>query len=274
MDTLEQLMRRTIFRYYTRNHKSRQNLVDRMTEQTTRNIYELNQFVNLTHQDSRTLNALYGRFVHSTLRALDSGRPLESLKENLSSIASSHSSLLRHFLLTIHDSGLIDSDQNHPIACIEYSPALQLRLLGVPVSDIQEPILDIGCGREGRLVHQLREWGYEAYGVDRNVMDHPYLLQSDWSAFRWQRETWGTVISHMAFSNHFNHHHLRKNGQPEVYARIFMDMLQALKKSGSFYYAPGLPFMEELLPTEKYRIARIQDDMQKEFYSTQIVKLD
>ncbi|MGB8953820.1 MAG: class I SAM-dependent methyltransferase, partial [Tumebacillaceae bacterium] len=158
-------------------------------------------------------------------------------------------------------------------ACAEYTPELQLQLLGIDAENIQEPILDLGCGEHGRLVHHLRERGYQAIGVDRTVIESSHLIKSDWLQMPVTNETWGTVISHMAFSNHFAHHHMRKDGEPEGYAKMYMSILRSLKKGGRFYYAPGLPFIEELLPPEQYRVTRIQNEEQKEFYSTRIEKL-
>ncbi|MHB1628989.1 MAG: class I SAM-dependent methyltransferase [Bacilli bacterium] len=266
--------RKELAGYYMANQQACQSLVDYMTEQTTRIIYGLNQFVNLTRRESRALKVLYWKLVRATMDALDSVRFFETFTEDLSNIVVRHSSLLRHFLLAIYDSDLISSGNSRPIACIEYSPTLQIQLLGVNVSNLREPILDIGCGINGQLVRQLRAWGYKAHGVDRSVIDHPHLIHADWSDFPWLHETWGTIVSHMAFSNHFNHHHLRTNGQPGAYAKTFMHTLKALKRGGSFYYAPGLPFIEELLPGDKYRIIRVRDEMQKGFYSSQVVRLE
>lgn len=60
----------------------------------------------------------------------------------------------------------------------------------------------------------------------------------------------------MAFSTHFLHHHLRTDGHPERYARLYLDLLAALKPGGSLLYTPGLPFMENLLPAERYVVRR------------------
>jgi hypothetical protein len=64
----------------------------------------------------------------------------------------------------------------------------------------------------------------------------------------------GTITSNLGFSNHFNHHHLRKDGHFIEYAKTFMDILNSLKIGGSFYYAPDLPFIEKYLDRVKYRI--------------------
>jgi hypothetical protein len=51
----------------------------------------------------------------------------------------------------------------------------------------------------------------------------------------------------MAFSNHFIHHNLRADGDFEIYAKKYMEILKSLKLGGRFIYAPSLSFMEEIL---------------------------
>ena len=60
----------------------------------------------------------------------------------------------------------------------------------------------------------------------------------------------------MALSIHFLHHHLRPDGHPDRYAQKYMDVLQALRPSGRFIYAPGLPFIESLLPRNRYLVEK------------------
>jgi hypothetical protein len=47
---------------------------------------------------------------------------------------------------------------------------------------------------------------------------------------------------------------MRAQGHPERYARLYMSVLGALAPGGSFLYAPGLPFVESLLPGELYEV--------------------
>jgi hypothetical protein len=93
-------------------------------------------------------------------------------------------------------------------------------------------------------------------GVDRSASDSTDLIQADWLDYKIEHGAWGTIISHMAFSNHFVFQHLYKHGQVEPYARQYMAILKALKPGGSFYYTPGLPFIEAYLPEDSYQVAR------------------
>jgi hypothetical protein len=137
-----------------------------------------------------------------------------------------------------------------------YTPGFQLRLMEIDPARLQQPVLDIGCGQAGELVSHLLDLGSTAYGVDLLAEPSPHLMRTDWLALDLLPNTWGTIISHVAFSNHFTFHHHYRNGDPEAYARLYTRILAALKPGGSFIYTPGLPFIEPFVPGEQYRITR------------------
>ena len=66
----------------------------------------------------------------------------------------------------------------------------------------------------------------------------------------------GTVLSHLGFSLHFLHHHLRPGDEALRYARRYMEVLRSLRPGGVFAYAPGLPFVEEHLDAGRWRLER------------------
>lgn len=140
------------------------------------------------------------------------------------------------------------------VACYEYSPELQMEILQIDREQIEQPVLDVGCGKQGNLVSYLRQNGIEAYGFDRFVNDHPALSNSDWFDYTFERDQWGTIISHLGFSNHFQHHHQRNDGNFIDYARKYMEILNSLRTGGCFHYAPGLPFIERYLDNDKFKI--------------------
>lgn len=142
-----------------------------------------------------------------------------------------------------------------PVACSEYSPDLQIDVLQIDISQITEPVLDIGCGKHGDLVTHLRNNGIEAYGFDRFAYDNPALSNADWLKYEYGAEKWGTIISNLGFSNHFKHHHLREDGNFIGYAKKYMTILNSLKIGGSFHYAPDLPFIEHYLDKNKYQLS-------------------
>lgn len=151
------------------------------------------------------------------------------------------------------------SGQVVEVVCSEYSPGLQLRVLGLGLEEVRGPVLDVGCGERRGLVSELRGRGISAEGIDRVHGD-------DWLRYAYGIDRWGTVVSHHGFSLHFLHHHLRPGAMALSYARVYMDILRSLRVGGVFAYAPGLPFIEAMLPGDSslhgpsglnYRVVRV-----------------
>ena len=67
-------------------------------------------------------------------------------------------------------------------------------------------MIDVGCGSQANLVTYFRALGIEAYGIDRHLETHkPYLDQVDWFDYDFEAGRWGTIVSHMSFTNHLNY---------------------------------------------------------------------
>jgi hypothetical protein len=131
--------------------------------------------------------------------------------------------------------------------CAEYSAELQLEVLGLSLSELTEPVLDVGCGEQALLVRWLAERGIEAFGLDRHARG-ARVIRGDWLEFEFGVNRFGTIVSHQAFSLHFLRHHLAPGEVARRYALAYRAILGSLRKTGSFVYAPGLPFLERLLP--------------------------
>lgn len=252
-------------------------LVAYLTARTIQVIYRLNQFIHLSMFDKAALNQQYSVLINQMYHLLTRSNQVTQLKGELPRILSEHSSRLRSYLQQIEDREIIPNDPLQYIVCSQYSPQFQLQMLGIDLKELREPILDIGCGASGNLVTYLRDQGFQAYGVDRHIEKaDTYLKEADWLDLTdiWQkgRTGWGTIISHMAFTNHFVHHHLRIDGVPEKYAKAYMTYLGSLQKGGSFFYAPGLPFIEDLLSVEQYQVKR-KSIKPHSFFATRIMKL-
>jgi hypothetical protein len=127
------------------------------------------------------------------------------------------------------------------VVCGAYAPGLQLRVLGLAAEGLRGPVLDVGCGEAGALVESLRGHGVTAEGIDR-------LRGDDWLTFDYGVDRWGAVLSHHGLSLHFLHHHLRAGPTALAYARTYMAITRSLQVGGVFAYAPGLPFIEGMLP--------------------------
>lgn len=159
-----------------------------------------------------------------------------------------------------------------PVPCSEYSAQLQLDILRIDLDDLVEPVLDIGCGSQGHLVKCLMELGLEVHGIDRYRFHSANLETADWLEYEYESQKWGTIISHLGFSNHFVHHHLRADGNYIQYGKTYMRILQALKIGGSFYYTPELKFIEPLLDRNQFTIQHFEISGY-ELRSTQIIRL-
>jgi SAM-dependent methyltransferase len=133
-----------------------------------------------------------------------------------------------------------------------------VQALSIDTINLKEPILDIGCGIEHHLVTYLQEMGYDAYGIDRDTRPGEKIFKESWLDYDFNPSYWGTVISHLSFTNHFRHHHLKTGSDHLLYAKKYIQILQSLKPGGRFYYAPGLPFIEVFLNPTHYSIAKGQ----------------
>lgn len=138
----------------------------------------------------------------------------------------------------------------------EYTPELQLGLLGLEGASLRGPVLDIGCGTRASLVLALRARGLDAAGIDRDA-DPALTTVADWLGFDYGVDRWGTIVSHLGFSLHLLHHHLAGRPAAFAYAEVYMQVLRSLRPDGVFAYAPGLPFLERLLPRATYECTRL-----------------
>jgi hypothetical protein len=241
------------------------NLLDLFVEEAIRYTYERNQFIHLDDQEKQVFTAIYQDYLKGIREIIAASPDLERLEKNLSQLIENHFRRLSKNITRFFDPQADQNIQENLILkkaiCSEYSPDLQMEILGINLKTLKEPVLDIGCGQSGKLVKYLNSNGIDAYGVDRLTDQDNKLIQSDWFDMPLLPESWGTILSHMAFSNHFHFHHRYQNGQPETYARIYIKILQSLKHGGAFHYSPGLPFIEQFLPPEVYRVKRMRLDL-------------
>lgn len=140
------------------------------------------------------------------------------------------------------------------VVCGEYSAALQMDVLGFATWQLSAPLLDLGCGAQAHLVRHLRGLGWDAHGLDRLAPRDVQLAGappfSTWLACTLPPAAFATITSHMAFSLHFLHHHIRGGGGGIGlrYADTYRHILLALRPGGHFVYTPSLPFVESSLP--------------------------
>ena len=246
-------------------------MIDYLTDESLQEFCRVNQYFSF---DSKSVNALKGIYaqLNDNIRAMDVAPNQITLKE----LSQQHYERLCDWLVQTNAFAgtMYDNSQEtvQPVACSEYAPDLQLALLHIELETLQQPILDIGCGRELNLVNYLRDNGFEAYGIDRFENNNPFYTKTDWLEYDYQPNFWGTVISNLGFSNHFVHHNLRVDGNFKVYAQKYMEILASLKTGGSFYYAPNLPFIEKHLDKSKFQYSGFQIE-DSEFGASRVVKL-
>ncbi len=223
-----------------------------MCEHARRFIKQNNQFVAVSPSTSDMLATVYDQWLTSLRNVMDDiDRPLP---EALRAMLARHRLNLRNGVAAL---GLAPPRAGAGPLCREYSPELQIAMLHLDAWGVAGPLLDLGCGEHARLVRLLRQHNVRAYGLDAFApVSEPYLVPGDWLAWSLGRARWQTIVSHMAFSHHFLHHHLTGSDASISYARRYMDVLAALRPGGSFIYTPGLPFMEDLLPREQFHVER------------------
>lgn len=211
--------------------------------------FEQNQFFELDERESRKLSR-----AHRILLA-DLGRALHGA-ETIEAFARSANRALLHFIERLGVVFRRVGNANTEIGKgAEYSAELQLSILGLSEQKLLEPIVDLGSGKRATLVTYWRAKGCDAIGIDR-LASAPFVLNKDWFDVRFEPGTFGTLVSHLAFSLQFLHHHWHPGERAYAYAKKYMELLQSLKPGGLFVYAPGLPFIESMLDETTYRVEK------------------
>jgi len=266
-------------------------LVDYFASTAIEFIFEHYQFLQLNEQDEFSLKKIYVDLFNRLKIVLYENQSIQNFEKIWEELLKGHFNDLKDFIqksFAKNNGGRTKENINvSSTICYEYSPDLQLKILNIDLAELVEPVLDIGCGKSGKLVKYLNEKGLKTIGVDRIIGNSEMFVKSEWLKYPLKNEFWGTIISHMSFSNHFIFHHLYKYGAPEKYAQKYMDILASLKIGGSFYYSPGLPFIETYLPPSKYLLKKFKVETpgknlskmhelldEDVFYSCQVQKID
>ncbi len=222
--------------------------------------YNNNQYIHLDKEEQNRLLGLYQSYLQGMKTVLQSSPSFPEFERDFTRLVRDHFNDLSLNISRFFDREAGWQVQENiilkQVVCSEYSPDFQLSLMGLNLNELREPVLDLGCGKNGPLVKYLRGKGIKALGVDRLVENTPGLKEVDWFDIDFKPHNWGTVLSHMAFSNHFLFQHRYKYGNPNRYARLYMNILHSLMPGGSFVYTPELPFIEKYLPAEQFSVTR------------------
>jgi hypothetical protein len=241
-------------------------LIDYSTDKALEEFCRINQYYTFNSQDKINLRNIYRDLFIS----------IKEHKFSIETISKNHYQNLKQWLQKTNPfAEKIYSNaaaKVKPVACSEYSPDTQLNILKINKEALVQPVLDIGCGKEGNLIRHLQKNGIEAYGFDRFSFTDNNLSNSDWLEYDYGIEKWGTIVSNLGFSNHFKHHNLRTDGNYLEYGKVYMDILKSLKVEGRFHYAPDLAFIEHYLDQELFGIEK-HDIGEYDFKTTIITRL-
>lgn len=230
---------------------SEEKLIEYTINKVLDEFYRINQYFNFTKTDIEDLRQLY-KNLYVAIR--QQARPINEIAEQHYQNLKNWLRISNPFAEKINDP---DNSVAESAASSEYSAELQLEILGLNTSTCMQPILDIGCGKSFSLIQHLLNLKIHACGIDRFPSDVPFILQADWLSFNYGEKTWGSIISHLGFTNHFRHHHFRQDGNYIGYAQTYMKILSSLRPGGCFHYCPDLPFVEEFLDPSKYSVTRL-----------------
>jgi hypothetical protein len=216
-----------------------------------------NQFLDLGPARVRALERLFAASLRAVSEASVGTSDAATFRASLELAFSRHDREIARFVAEmLEDASDVAGFARLRVPCATYRPETQLAVLGLDPATMRQPVLDLGCGEEASLVRHLRAAGVAAFGVDRVARPQEHVEVADWFEATLAPGAWGTIVSHLGFSLHFVHHHLRSSERARRYATRYMEILRALSEGGAFVYAPGLPFIEPLLPADQYRVSR------------------
>ena len=228
----------------------REILLDYATDKAIEEFCGINQYFSFNLKAKSDLRNIYSQ-LFSSIRLKE--KPIVELEKK-------HYQNLRQWLHTSNPFAekFYSNTETYitPVACSEYGFELQIDILRIDTLSLMQPVLDIGCGKHGNIVNHFLDLGIEVYGIDRLTASDTFRKNSDWLEYDYGQDIWGTIISNLGFTNHFAHHHLRKDGNYIGYAKKYMDILKSLKIGGKFHYAPDLPFIELYLDKQQYQLTK------------------
>jgi len=214
-------------------------------------IHTVNQFIQVDRSARESLKNIYLRTWEKMLETSD----IESSLRNF------HYPLVAEWINTLYPESLKKALASNlkigRVVCQNYSAGLQLDLLKLELNDLKQPILDIGCGKEAQLVEHLRRNNLEAFGIDRSLQKkRDYLMEGSWQETAFEVNRWGTIISHMAFTNHFIYIEKVDTDRVPIYLAKYQEILNSLQLKGSFVYAPDSFALERIVDKNKYSVER------------------
>jgi len=204
-----------------------------------------NQFISLSNESIQKINAQY----QSLIKQLKEVSQINTLGKVVE-IVETH----RKILVKILQANIYSESINQVlIPCSESSDTFQVDILRINNLKLLEPIFDIGCGKNCSLIQYLKSSGYsKVFGIDQYESGNDYIVTGNWLDYKFKENTFGTIISHMAFSNHFNRVVLFEDSKIELYTNKYFEILNSLKPGGLFIYTPVIHSVENTINNDKF----------------------
>ena len=216
--------------------------------QFVRECVQNNQYISLSNKTINTINGIYTQLV-TNLRLLSKR---EYRNQDLKEIVEEHRNRL---IEAIEDNEYDDLQNQLFIPCAEYTGEFQNEILRTDINQLLEPIIDIGCGNNCELIKLLRRNGYsEVYGLDQYVSNDMKIICSNWFDYKFQEKTWGTIVSHMSFSNHLRRSTLNKDEKYQQYKEKYEEIIRSLKRDGLWIYTPSVKEIEDEIDRTYYDV--------------------
>ncbi|MDW8363347.1 MAG: hypothetical protein RMK74_13175, partial [Myxococcales bacterium] len=221
-------------------------LVEDLCRALARRVERIHQFVGRRPGDEQAFGEMACALLAALADALEQ-RPDADLEAAIRRVLREHGARIGQWLRAQVGPG------DPQVVAGRYTPQTQLRVLGLDVARLREPILDVGAGADGSLVAHLRSCGLDAVGMDieSNVA---HVERANWYEHDFGVERWGTVISHQALSLHLLAAARRRDAHRDALAAVYARILRSLRPAGRFVYAPSVPDIERRIAANGFRV--------------------
>ncbi|MGN1012889.1 MAG: hypothetical protein ACI4ON_03560 [Clostridia bacterium] len=215
-------------------------VMDKLSKSFLTNLVKGTTNKKFTKEDCNAILEIYHKLIEN----------ISDFNKDYERIALEHYTEVRNFI------NEFTNRKEDNISSSSYSPEFVLSILDVKENEIKGKSLDIGCGKEGKLVEYLKSKGVDSYGIDMECDDTDRLEQEDWLLKDYPENTYDLITSNLTFTKHFNDANSEEQNDEECieYAQCYMKILNSLKVGGKWHYVPAVTFIEELLPEDRFEV--------------------
>jgi len=219
-------------------------VIDKLAKSFLTNLVKGTQKNNITTQDCNNILSIYHNLIEN----------IADYNKDYERIALEHFTAVRNFIKEYTQRQ--ESTINENSSSSGYSPEFLLKILAVDENELKGTSLDIGCGKEAKLVNYLASKGVDSHGLDMECNDSDRLEQEDWLCKEYPESKYDLITSSLSFTKYFNNANLEEDNEEECieYAQSYMKILNSLKVGGKWHYVPSVTFIEELLPEDKFEV--------------------